>query len=131
MKNVTTKKQAYASKILNGFSLAAALALMTLVLPQNAAAAAVDTYCTPDQVIVFTTAPRLHVHCTASVGGVSYFALSTTDQAQAARVLSVINTALVAGRTLTIRYDPNDLSGSSIGCQNNDCRLIQGIGFGR
>ena len=102
-----------------------------LMLPQAAQAAAVDVSCTPDEVIVFTTAPRLHVRCTAPVGNIRYFAISTSDQAQAARVLSVINTTLVAGRNLTIRYDPADLSGASIGCLNADCRLIRAIGFGK
>jgi hypothetical protein len=111
---------------------AAVVALVTtLLLPHGAAAAPTDTFCTPDQVVVFTNAPRLHVHCAAAVGGISYFAVSTSDQAQAARVLSVISTALIAGRTLVIRYDPNDLSGAAIGCLNSDCRLIQAVGFGK
>ena len=124
-------KRENARKNVSGLMLIAALGLIGLMLPQAAAAAPVDTFCTPDQVVVFTNAPRLHVHCTAAVGGVSYFAISTADQAQAARVLTVINTALVAGRTLVIRYDPADLSGAPIGCQTNDCRLIQAVGFGR
>ena len=90
----------------------------------------VDISCTPAQVAVFADAPRLHVRCAASVGGILYFALSTSDAAQAARVLSVLTTAQVAGRTLIIRYDPADLSGASIGCQVNDCRLIRAAGFG-
>jgi hypothetical protein len=114
---------------------------------QLAKAASQTTLCTPDEVQVYTSnsvdpitrdqrsatspPPRLHVHCTAAVGGIQYFALSTADAPQAARVLSVITSALLAGRTLTIRYDPADLSGSGIGCLNTDCRLIQSIGFGK
>jgi len=94
-------------------------------------AAPTDTYCTPNQVVVFTEAPRLHVRCDESLGGIVYFAASTTDAAQAGRVLSVIQTALVAGRTLIVNYDPSDLSGAAIGCQTNDCRLIRRIGFGK
>jgi hypothetical protein len=96
-----------------------------------AVAAPVDVFCTANQVVVFTEAPRLHVRCDESFGGVFFFANSTTDAAQASRILSVIQTALVAGRTLIIRYDPDDLSGAGIGCQTNDCRLIRAIGFGK
>ena len=81
--------------------------------------------------VVFTEAPRLQVRCDESYSGVVYFAASTTDTAQAARILSVIQTALVAGRTLIVNYDPGDLSGAAIGCQTNDCRLIRRIGFGK
>jgi hypothetical protein len=97
--------------------------------PQAANAAPVDGFCTADQVMVWNN--RVHVRCATPVGSIKYFAISTSDQAQAARVLSVINTALVAGRTLTIRHDPADLSGASIGCLTSDCRLIQAIGFGQ
>ena len=65
------------------------------------------------------------------IGGIFFFAVSTQDAQFAARVLSVITTAQVAGRTLTILYDPADLSGAAIGCQNNDCRLIRAVGFGQ
>ena len=96
-----------------------------------AIAAPTDIFCTPNQVVVFTTAPRLHVRCEESFGGVIYFATATADTGQAARILSIIETALVAGRTLIINYDPNDLTGASIGCQTKDCRLIRAIGFGK
>jgi hypothetical protein len=96
-----------------------------------AAAAVTDISCIPVQVAVFTTAPRLHVRCAASVGGITFFALSTADGPLAARVLSILSTAQVAGRTLGIRYDPADTSGTSIGCQANDCRLIVEVWFGQ
>jgi hypothetical protein len=111
-----------------GMIVMVALGLST---PQHVKAAPVDNFCTPDQVMVFTTAPRIHVRCASAVGNVRYFAVSTADQAQAARVLAVISTALAAGRTLIINYDPDDLSGSSIGCLNSDCRLIRFVGFGK
>jgi hypothetical protein len=85
--------------------------------------------CTPDAIVTY--ASRVHVHCAAAVGGISYFAASTADAANVARVLSVITAAQVAGRTLTILYDPADTSGTSIGCQAADCRLIQAVGFGQ
>ena len=85
--------------------------------------------CVPVGVVTYRI--RVHIHCAAAVDGISFFAVSTTDTAYAARVLSTISTAQVAGRTLSILYDPADLSGASIGCQTNDCRLILGVGFGQ
>jgi hypothetical protein len=94
-------------------------------------AAAADTWvsCTPIQVVTYSS--RVHVRCAAAIGGISFFAVSTSDPANAARVLSVITAAQIAGRTLTILNDPADLSGAAIGCQNADCRLIHAIGFGQ
>ena len=96
-----------------------------------AAAAFNDISCTPVQVAVFTNASRLHVRCAASVGGISFFALSTVNAPLAARVLSILTTAQVAGRTLGIRYNPADTSGTSIGCEASDCRLIVEVWFGQ
>ena len=93
--------------------------------------APVDVFCTPNQIVVLTEAPRLQVRCDESFAGVVYFAAPTADAAQAGRILSVIQTALVAGRTLIVNYEPADLSGTGIGCQSNDCRLIRRIGFGK
>jgi hypothetical protein len=87
--------------------------------------------CTPIGVMTYTKSGRVHVECAAAVNGIRFFAVSTGDAANAARVLSTITTAQVAGRTLTILYDPADLSGASIGCQTNDCRLILAVGFGQ
>jgi len=100
-----------------------------LVLGSPAKAAETFVSCTPVQVMTFQG--RIHVRCAASIGGIFFFAVSTQDAQFAARVLSVITTAQVAGRTLTILYDPADLSGAAIGCQNNDCRLIRAVGFGQ
>jgi hypothetical protein len=97
----------------------------------RALSAPVDVFCTPNQVVVFTEAPRVQVRCDESFSGVVYFAAPTADPAQASRILSVIQTALVAGRTLIVNYEPADLSGARIGCQSNDCRLIRRIGFGK
>ena len=85
--------------------------------------------CTP--INVTTYAIRLHVQCASPINGISYFAVSTSDADNAARVLSVISTAQVAGRTLTILYDPADTSGSPIGCAASSCRLILAAGFGQ
>jgi len=65
------------------------------------------------------------------VGGGTYFALNTADAPVAARILSILTTAQVAGRTLGIRYDPADKSGTSIGCLDSDCRLIRAVWIGQ
>lgn len=90
---------------------------------------AVETSCTPLNTAVFSS--RVHIKCEESVAGIQYFALSTSDAAQAARVLSTISTATVAGRPVFVHYNPSDTSGAAIGCQVSDCRLIEGIGFWR
>ncbi|MCP4690285.1 MAG: hypothetical protein GY859_19690 [Desulfobacterales bacterium] len=98
-----------------------------VVLLMGADALAADTTCTPSNLAIYDT--RVHVKCVESVGGIQWFATSTADSAKAARVLSVINTAMVTGRALFIYYDPEDVSGASFGCQASDCRIITGIGF--
>src|SRR5579863_7196713 len=88
-------------------------AFLCTVAPQPAMAAPTVISCTPSEVMVFTLGTeRIHVRCAASVGGIWYFALSSSDTAVVARALSVINSATISGRTLTILYDPADLSGS-------------------
>lgn len=86
-----------------------------------------STTCTPSNLAVYDT--RVHVKCVESVGGIQWFAISTADSAKAARVLSIINSAMVTGRPLFINYNPTDTSGDSFGCQASDCRIITGIGF--
>jgi hypothetical protein len=95
-----------------------------------------DISCVPVQVFVFAYRDgqplRLHVQCAAAVGGISYFALNTADAPVAARILSILTTAQVAGRTLGIRYDPADnTSGTSYGCQSSDCRPIRAVWIGQ
>jgi hypothetical protein len=113
--------------VLLGLLITTSLLILVPSAPANAAPTWIS--CVPAQVMNYR--PRIHVKCTASVGGIIYFAASTTDSGFVARTLSVISTAQVAGRTLSILYDPSDLSGASIGCQTNDCRLIQAVGFGQ
>lgn len=100
----------------------------TISRTSEAPAASVWISCTPIGVATYTR--RVHVQCSAAVGGISFFAASTADPSYAARVLSLISTAQVAGRTLSILYDPADTSGTGIGCGSSDCRLIQAVGFG-
>ncbi|MBI5030055.1 MAG: hypothetical protein HZB51_05975 [Chloroflexi bacterium] len=101
----------------------------TLSNVSQAPEAATWIFCTPVQIVTYSS--RVHVQCQTAVGGISYFVVSTSDASKAARFLSVISTAQVAGRTLSILYDPADTSGTSIGCQSSDCRLMQAVGFGQ
>ena len=83
---------------------------------------AVWTNCTPANVASYTT--RVHVKCTASVGGIWYFAVATDNPAHVARILSVLSTAKVAGRTLSILYEPGSTSDLPPGCAASDCRTL-------
>ena len=97
--------------------------------PSPLSAASTFVSCVPVGIMTFSS--RVHVQCQTPISGVSYFAASTADAANVARILSVITAAQVAGRTLTVLYDPADTSGTAIGCLAADCRLIQAVGFGQ
>ena len=81
--------------------------------------------CTPNQVAAYQN--RIHVRCNESYSGIHYFAYPTTNAAAAARYLSLLASAQVAGHTLSILYDPADTSGPAYGCLAGDCRPIQGV----
>src|SRR2546423_3272172 len=101
-----------------------AFSLFTITAASAAAAVWVD--CTPANVASF--ANRVHVKCSASFGGgVQYFAVASTDTAYANRFQSLASSALVAGRTVSIFYEPADITGAAWGCQANDCRRALGI----
>ena len=71
---------------------------------------------------------RIDVKCKETFdNGIRFFAVSTSKADFADNVLSVLNSAILARRTVRIRYDPKDLSGSSFGCNNNDCRRLLSI----
>lgn len=78
--------------------------------------------CTPIEVGDFQN--RIHVRCSTAVNSISFYALATNDNNRAARVLAILSGAWLGGHNLTIWYDPADLSGASLGCQNADCRLL-------
>lgn len=103
--------------------------VLSLAHAAPAAAQLVVIDCRPDEVA--SLGSRIHVHCTTGRNGIVYFALGTrrtTEEKEFAnRALSLASSALVSGRSLAIRFDPNDLSGSAIGCLNVDCRLINTI----
>jgi hypothetical protein len=93
-----------------------------LLAPSDPAAPAAWHTCTSVGVAVYPS--RIHVECSVAAGSIRFFALGTSNSAHTARVLSVLSMGHVTGKPLTIEYDPNDTSGTAIGCQANDCRLI-------
>ncbi len=111
------------------YSLSAALFYLALALMPQGAARAADVACTPSNVIVFSN--RVHIRCEETFGGIRFFAAPTSNAAHVSRILSVITTATVAGRTVVVFYDPANTSGTAIGCAASDCRLIDAIGFWR
>ena len=97
-----------------------------LATPAGAQAATVWSDCVP--VLTGTFANRTHVKCASAVsGGIEWFAVDSTKVDYANRFMSMVNTALVSGKTLTINYDPADKSGAAFGCGANDCRKALGI----
>jgi len=79
---------------------------------------------------------RIHIYCTSttpvatapSLPGISWFAFPTSpDSAAASRFMSLMQTGVIAGRTLWVLVDPNDTSGTSFSCGASDCRRIYGM----
>lgn len=76
---------------------------------------------------------RVHVRCSGvspAISGVYWFAVPTTDSANASRYLSIFQTALLSGKTLVFWLDPNDTSGADWGCHASDCRAVMGAKVG-
>ncbi len=114
--------------------------LASLLIGQSAGRSAfafepVQAPCVPVEIATFwggadNPVNRVHVKCKTPVeGSISYFAVSTADGDNAARILSILTTAYVQGqgKILSILYDRDDLSGEAIGCLNTNCRLIGGV----
>ena len=102
------------------------LTACTIGIASVAFAAEKTFTCNPIDVGVFPK-KRIHVRCEPGDGPIRWFALGVSDAAEANRVLSILSTAFVTKKQLTIWYDPADLSGGSIGCLTSDCRLIRGV----
>lgn len=115
--------------LMRSFLWTPALVASLLAAAWPAAAVPTTTTCTPDEVGSF--AAYVYVRCAAAVGGITTFATPTSDPTHAARILSVLSTAQVAGRTLRLTYDPADQSGPSFGCTMRDCRPLVGAVFGK
>lgn len=110
------------SSLLSTLVLAASLGCAS----SGASAATVWSDCVP--VLTGTFANRTHVKCASAVsGGIVWFAVDSSKVDYANRFMSMVNTALVSGKTLTLNYDPADTSGASFGCAANDCRKALGI----
>ena len=119
--NVSRLNRGYSARLALVGAMAGACALMASPAPSLAAVFS----CTATGAAVFPGA-RVHVRCNPANGAIAYFALSVANS-DASRVLSLAATAVAVKRPLQIFYNPNDLSGAAIGCNNNDCRLIQGV----
>jgi hypothetical protein len=105
----------------------AKLLLASLLFVTSFTASATWFYCTPENVMSYGN--RVHIKCANSTAGIYYFAMSTSNAELADRFVSTATTALVAGRTAIINYNPNDLSGASWGCSTSDCRRALAIGL--
>jgi hypothetical protein len=109
-------------------SLVFATAVACFIWPQPALAAL--SFHTCRSVEVSTYENRIHVRCsTAATGGIVFFAVPTANSAYAARVLSVLTAAHIAGKNIEIQYDPNDTSGANFGCAASDCRRMVSVGI--
>ncbi|OQA42303.1 MAG: hypothetical protein BWY52_02250 [Chloroflexi bacterium ADurb.Bin325] len=126
----TLRKTTLVAVLFVALLIVTALAAGVRLGPSVALAAEPDaetTYrCTPAHVAAFTNG--IHVKCTAAApGGIWYFAYPTRDTANASRFLSLLTSAVVAGKQLDITYDPANTSGVSFGCLASDCRTIVGV----
>lgn len=90
--------------------------------------------CTPVEIATFYNpggpVSRVHVKCESAVDGISYFAVSTQDAANAEMILGILTTAYTngGGKTLSILYDPADVTnGPLFGCLSSNCRPIGGV----
>src|SRR5262245_16400101 len=70
---------------------------------------------------------RVHLRCKENVEGINFFAVPTSDPHWAARVLDIGLAAVTSKRWVIIGFDLDDTSGTSFGCQANDCRVIHSI----
>lgn len=123
-----------------------ALALLLAVLtptptsqaaPEQAALALGWYQCNSPNIHLAVFSNRVHVYCPTTTPiagaapmtpGVFWFAYPTSpDSANASRVMSLMQTAVIAGQPLWLQVDPLDTSGSSFGCAASDCRRISGL----
>lgn len=101
-----------------------------LIVGVTGPALAAPVFYTCKSIGVAVYAERIHVQCDKPAsGGYSYFALSTTNSAHAARILSVLTAAHLAGRSIVVEYDPSDTSGTAFGCLAHDCRRLMSVGL--
>ena len=76
---------------------------------------------------------RVHIKCNSTIPvitNVYYFAVPSSDSANASRYLSLFETALLSGKPLMLFVDAADTSGNTWGCSAGDCRVIVGAQVG-
>jgi hypothetical protein len=93
----------------------------TIILP--AVASADGGYCTPVEVGTLYY-ERVHIRCTSTIMGFTWFAVPTSSSDMANQVLSLATTALTSNLALYITFDKNDNSGPAYGCALDSCRPI-------
>ena len=72
---------------------------------------------------------RIYVSCANSTGGISSFASAIgTNAGNANRYLTILNTAVALGKTVSVFYDINSVN-NPLGCQP-DCRKLTGLVLG-
>lgn len=79
---------------------------------------------------VSTTKDRVQIKCKVPLqapAGLQFFAVGTDDPAFASRVMKLAATAQIANAQIQIVFNPSDPGGERIGCQANNCRMIQAI----
>jgi hypothetical protein len=113
--------------IMNKLLVAAALLGITAL--SSTALADVWRTCTPTSTATY--AGRVHVRCSQSYAGIQYFAVRTTNPEEAARFLSTVNAALLAGSNVSVLYNTTDTSGNAWGCNQSNCRRAKGVSLKR
>jgi hypothetical protein len=104
------------------------IVLLALVAAPMQAQATESFTCKVRDVTVFSN--RIHVRCTtATVSGIYFFALPTSDSVQANRLLTIGSTTLVSGRKFIATFYPDATTGAAWGCQTNDCRPLVAFGI--
>lgn len=92
---------------------------------------AAEFRCTLKDVVVYSN--RVHCQCTTTTpdgsSNIRYFAVSTADAKLADRLLTIGTTSLVSSRRFIAGFTNGDVSGSSFGCNSNDCRKLTYFGM--
>lgn len=121
------KTQSKSFPVLSPSFIAAVIALLFAALSMPVSAVQTTHSCKAVDVTTFPE--RIHIRCnTAASGGIIFFAVPTTNNEHAARILSTLLAGHTAGKTMVIGYDTTDTSGTAFGCAQNDCRRLIYVG---
>jgi hypothetical protein len=107
------------------------LVLLTVTGDGQVDAASTQVWWPCDTQRVAAYPDRIHVRCANEIGSdddlhINYVAAPTQDAAHAARLLSIMTTALVTGEDLWVLYDSNP-DKVPRGCLVADCRLLVAV----